>query len=168
MGGDKCLVGLDLIKSIMAVHEHRLRVDSLGAPTPPRDPERCPPTKKSSGNHAVSIFAFASDPQEEEKNNDDPQDPIELEIGCFINERLSVNDAQDENFDLLKWWCENKSKYPLLSKVAQFILAIPASSAESERVFSASSNTVTVKRTQLLPSNLNGLLVIKSNQHLIY
>jgi hypothetical protein len=55
-------------------------------------------------------------------------------------------------------------QFPMLAKVARYILAIPASSAESDRVFSASSNTITQKRTQLLPTNLNGLLIIKSSK----
>ena len=36
----------------------------------------------------------------------------------------------------LQWWKVHASKFPLLSQVAMEILAIPASSAPSERVFS--------------------------------
>ena len=90
--------------------------------------------------------------------------PLQTEIELV---RLRPDDVEDENFDLLLWWRANMQQFPMLAKVAQYILAIPASSAESERVFSASSNTITQKRTQLLPSNLNGLLIIKSNIALV-
>ena len=157
--------GMDLIKGIVSNHLHRIRVDSSSAPN--RNPSQSPPMKKSA-NGQTSIFAFDDNIDEDERKDNDVQDPCVLEMNCFLSVRLSTRDAQDESFDLLKWWRDNGRNYPLLAKVAQFVLAIPASSAESERVFSASSNTVTVKRSQLLPSNINGLLVIKFNVELIY
>lgn len=33
---------------------------------------------------------------------------------------------QDTNFDLLGWWKENRSRYPVLSRMARDLLAVPA------------------------------------------
>jgi hAT family C-terminal dimerisation region/Hermes transposase DNA-binding domain len=108
-----------------------------------------------------SLFAFEAD----NMPLDRPSLPSEVEK--YRMTLLNDDDAQDEDFDLLKWWFNNSQFFPHLSKVARYILAIPASSAESERVFSASSNTVTQTRSQLLPENVSSLLVIKSNINLL-
>ena len=42
-----------------------------------------------------------------------------------------------ENTQVLPWWAVYEKAFPLLSKVAKYVLGIPASSAKSERVFSA-------------------------------
>jgi hypothetical protein len=78
-----------------------------------------------------------------------------------------MENMQNDDFNVLYWRKSHCSEFPVLAKVARFILSIPASSAESERVFSASSNTETEKRSRLLPANVNALLVIKSNTRLI-
>ena len=44
------------------------------------------------------------------------------------------------------------------------VLAIPASSAKSERVFSTGGNIVTVKRTRLNPKKVEELIIIKENE----
>ena len=66
--------------------------------------------------------------------------------------------------DVLKWWKNHERSLPLLSKFAKKILAIPASSSKSERVFSTGGNFVTAKRTRLNPSKVQSLIVIKENK----
>ena len=46
----------------------------------------------------------------------------------------------------LAWWKSNEQLYPSLSKYARQVLAIPATSAPSERVFSVAGQIVTKKR----------------------
>ena len=53
---------------------------------------------------------------------------------------------------------------PILSKLSRMVLAIPASSAKSERVFSTGSNIVTFKRTRLNPKKVEELIIIKENE----
>ena len=84
------------------------------------------------------------------------------EIEKFVELALTVP-PKFKDFDILMWWKMNQARFPLLAKVARSILCIPASSAESERVFSAASNILTEKRTRMLPKNLDGLITIKSN-----
>ena len=56
---------------------------------------------------------------------------------------------------------------PLLASLAKRILAIPASSAKSERVFSTGGNIVTAKRNRLSPRNVQHLIVIKENMAMV-
>lgn len=49
----------------------------------------------------------------------------------------------------LQWWRDNQFKYPVVSKFARRILCIPATSAPSERVFSAAGLTITDRRAAL-------------------
>jgi len=51
----------------------------------------------------------------------------------------------------LDWWRTNSVHYPALSKVARMILAIPATSAPSERLFSHAGLTITKDRARLTP-----------------
>ena len=46
------------------------------------------------------------------------------------------------------WWENNQAKYPLLNKVAKYLLNIPTTSTPSERVFSTAGNTVLFKTSK--------------------
>ena len=58
------------------------------------------------------------------------------------------------NANILYWWKTNEMMFPLLAKIARTILAIPSSSAKSERVFSTGGNIVTAKRCRLGPKKV--------------
>lgn len=70
--------------------------------------------------------------------------------------KYSSLDAED--CDPLGWWKVNKSKFPLLSELAQKFLCIPATSVPSKCVFSTAGHIVNVKRASLLPENVNMLV----------
>ena len=88
--------------------------------------------------------------------------PIEKEVKKI--ESLSEASKDD---DILKWWKFYSEGLPILSSVARAILAIPASSAKSERMFSTSGNTVTTKRTNLDPDKVEYLVTIACNLELL-
>src|SRR5436305_5334253 len=67
----------------------------------------------------------------------------------------------------LLWWKTNKTRFPVLSKLARKYLAIPATSTPSERLFSEASNIMTIKRTQLAPNTLENLVFCKKNWRLV-
>ncbi len=66
-----------------------------------------------------------------------------------------------------KWWASQESRFPILSQLAKKYLAIPATSASSERLFSDAGNIITVRRTNLLPSTFEHLTFCKRNWRLI-
>ena len=63
----------------------------------------------------------------------------------------------------LLWWRERKDRYPVLFEMARVYLAVPASSAPSERVFSAAKLVLNDKRKQLLEGRLARLIFMKRN-----
>ena len=79
---------------------------------------------------------------------------IEHEIQRFTLEKGldDDNDNDDESTgeDDLSWWCRHQFAYPSgVARLAMTYLAIPASSAASERVFLVAGNVVTKKRNKL-------------------
>jgi hypothetical protein len=52
----------------------------------------------------------------------------------------------------LQFWKRNARRFPVLAAMARDYLAAPASSASSERLFSAAGNFLTPKRNRLSPS----------------
>ena len=65
---------------------------------------------------------------------------------------------------VLAWWKKHKDILPILSTMARAVLAVPASSAKSERVFSTGANVVTKKRTRMLPTKVEQTIIIKENK----
>jgi hypothetical protein len=66
--------------------------------------------------------------------------------------------------DPMLFWSQNyiQETLPILSRYARTIHAIPPTSASTERLFSISGYTLNSRRTNLLPSHLDDVLVIRS------
>jgi hypothetical protein len=64
--------------------------------------------------------------------------------------------------DILKFWVSKQYQYPILATIARDHLAIPATSAESERVFSVGGDIVTTKRNRLAPSTVRYLICLRN------
>ncbi|KAL5483980.1 hypothetical protein EMCRGX_G020403 [Ephydatia muelleri] len=67
--------------------------------------------------------------------------------------------------DPLNWWSVNATNYPIISVLAKKYLAIPASSASFERVFSTAKNITDKKRWRLLPERLHKTIFLRHNQY---
>lgn len=65
--------------------------------------------------------------------------------------------------DPLEWWRRNQSKFPLLATLARMYLAVQATSAPSERVFSVASRVVSKLRANLDPRVAGQLQFLHSN-----
>jgi hAT family C-terminal dimerisation region len=47
------------------------------------------------------------------------------ELNQYLGDETVDHDIEDAHFDLLGWWKENGSRYPVLSRMARDVLAIP-------------------------------------------
>ena len=65
----------------------------------------------------------------------------------------------------LEWWKANEHKFPHLGRHARCLLAIPATSVPSERVFSTAGNIICSQRACLSTDNANMLIFIKHNKN---
>ena len=79
-------------------------------------------------------------------------------------EKYELFSLQSKDCDVLSWWKQHENVLPLLAKIAKRVLAIPASSAKSERVFSTGGNMVTAMRNRLAPKKVEALVLIKENK----
>ncbi|KFY96142.1 hypothetical protein V500_02558, partial [Pseudogymnoascus sp. VKM F-4518 (FW-2643)] len=69
--------------------------------------------------------------------------------------------------DILKYWAAKQYQYPIIAAIAQDHLAIPATSAPSERVFSNGADILTKKRNRLSPETLRYLLCLRDWGHIL-
>lgn len=123
-------------------------------------------------NHFKSIILQKSSPEEE--SDDEVEALLYLQNGtysadmtCEVERYFSYTPPKSSNFNILHWWRDHSSDFPLLSKVARDILAIPASSSLPERIFSKTSDLASAKRNKLSSSNFKMACFINSNKHLI-
>lgn len=71
-----------------------------------------------------------------------------------------VNDMKE--FNVRDWWKEHRSIFPNLFKLYLRISSNTATSTPSERAFSATSCTLDSRRSSLLPSTMNSLMVARN------
>jgi hypothetical protein len=71
-------------------------------------------------------------------------------------ERYCISWASSNVSNPLEWWMEEQQQleYPILSRLALPLLAIPAQSSESERIFSTMNQLVTEDRHSMRPENI--------------
>jgi hypothetical protein len=64
--------------------------------------------------------------------------------------------------DILEWWKHHAYEYPCLARVARDYLAIPATGAPSERVFSGGADLITDKRGSLSDDTIRACICLDS------
>lgn len=87
-----------------------------------------------------------------------PESGVETEMEMYFK---TASLSAEEN--LLDWWRHHKKYFPTMAKLAQKLLAIPASNTSSEKVFSIAGHTIQKRRTCLSPIAIDNLLFLHSN-----
>ncbi len=108
--------------------------------------------------------------------NNDAVDPNSLknkctvELSAFVDDGvwIPLNDDEGNFLNPLDWWRDNATTYPNLALLALEYLAIPATSAPSERVFSRAGKLLTMKRASLSPDIAERMMFIKENADLLH
>jgi len=70
--------------------------------------------------------------------------------------------------DPLAWWKEEQAKYPTIARLAREFLAIPATSAPSERVWSRAAQVLTHKRSKIKSALSERIMFIRENSSLLH
>ena len=76
---------------------------------------------------------------------------------------ISIKPVQDVSKNPLDWWARHANKYPLIAEMACSALALPASSAPSERVFSQAGLLMSDKCSWIAPERLETIMFLKGS-----
>jgi hypothetical protein len=135
-------------------------------------------------DHFVSLYEFylkaneVVDDNRHKQDVNDAIDDIEVDVNTLarfkkhLQEEESVEnrneverylvdgceDPNDDKLDILGWWKINASKYKILSKVVQHILAIPISTLASESAFSTGDRILDQFRSSLSLATVQTLI----------
>ncbi|KAA0718425.1 hypothetical protein E1301_Tti021484 [Triplophysa tibetana] len=93
----------------------------------------------------------------EDSNDEAPQ--YQDEVAAYIDHKT----PKDDHFEILSWWKDHAHLFPNIAQIARSILAIPASSAASERGFSCAGYVIQERRSQLKQSTVDDVLFLHSN-----
>ena len=66
----------------------------------------------------------------------------------------------DRHAAILTWWKDHAAQFPYLSQLARRYLAMPATSASVERLFSVAGQIVTARRARLHPNTVTLLVFL--------
>ena len=67
-----------------------------------------------------------------------------------------------KTLDPLQWWKQKQDQFPILAKLARIYLAVPATSAPSERVFSKANHIISKTRCRLDPAKAGRMIWLSS------
>ena len=87
---------------------------------------------------------------------------VEVQFTNFLSKPTVGSKA-----DPLEWWRRELNHFPALEIAVRRLFCIPSTSAPVERVFSSAGNIVNKKRSCLLPENVDMLVFMYKNKHLI-
>ena len=84
----------------------------------------------------------------------------EVESKCELDiyHKDSVQVTKSEDFDILKWWKVNSSRFPILSQLARDVLVISISTVASESAFSTGGRVLDPYRSSLTSKVVEGLI----------
>jgi len=91
----------------------------------------------------------------------------EKEIEFYINTPgIPLRTGDGKFSDPLQWWedMSDRKKFPILSQLASQFLAIPATSAPSERNFSRSALVLTAKRSRLASRIISAIVLMSESE----
>ncbi|KAF7834699.1 zinc finger BED domain-containing protein RICESLEEPER 2-like [Senna tora] len=89
--------------------------------------------------------------QVKKKQNDDKKNELER----YLDDDVEFN---YDGFDILKWWKSKTVKYPILSRIARDVLAIPISTISSESAFSTGGRVLDPFRCSLNSTTVESLI----------
>lgn len=85
------------------------------------------------------------------------------ELGLYIGGNFiqAIGLAGFENFNLLSWWSEHESQFPILAAMARDLLSVQASTVASESAFSTSGRIISARRSRLSPESVECCICLK-------
>ncbi|KAK4394389.1 putative AC transposase [Sesamum angolense] len=82
-------------------------------------------------------------------------DRVKSELEKYLGEDVEMH---RDKFDILNWWKVNTQRFPILSKMARDVLAVPVSTVASESAFSTGGRVLDAFRSSLSPKIVQALI----------
>ena len=86
-----------------------------------------------------------------------------LTVAVFSEIDANVSENKPVTTDVLKYWNDQKFRLPYMFELAMVVLAVPASQASVERLFSSMNFIYSSRRANLSQDNLEDILIIRAN-----
>jgi hypothetical protein len=86
--------------------------------------------------------------------------PLDLDTETELTRYLKLP-AMPRETNIYQYWKAKQYDFPIISRIAKDFLAIPATSAPSECVFSIGSDVVTKKRNRLTGNSVRMIMCLK-------
>ena len=120
------------------------------------------PARQKGATHGAMSILLDSDEEGDNKESQerDQGRSAEDEVKAYFAEKPPSKDSNP-----LDWWKANCQHFPRMAKVARHMLAIPATSTSSERLFSTAGLTITKLHSCLKPENVQAILYLNSHFH---
>ena len=119
----------------------------------------------TSTRNPFTLFSFMAQSAGATHIQDD-YDTVRPDVNAHISHFMTVP-ALAATEDPLLWWRSQKQNYPSLKIGVHKLFCISATSAPVERVFSTAGNIVNKLRSSLLPENVDMLVFMYKNKHLV-
>ncbi|KAL7632170.1 UNVERIFIED_CONTAM: hypothetical protein RMT77_010628 [Armadillidium vulgare] len=100
----------------------------------------------------------SSDEEEMTKNS-----ALNSELELYNSFKYKEKTEMDLHSNPLEFWKKHTNLFPILSDVAKTFLAIPATSVESERMFSKAGDLISDRRTRLSSKNVEKIIFVNRN-----
>ena len=81
----------------------------------------------------------------------------------LLDLRTKIGEDEYIMNDPLEWWRKNQVAFPILARLARIYLAVQATSAPSERVFSLASRVISSRRGSMDPDFAGKMLFVTDN-----
>lgn len=144
------------------------------------------PTTAASEKRAAMFDGLADDEDGDNSDDDDEEETGEIVLVAATTTKKTIHQTVDKELakydkvqalplynpdgsyvNPLDWWKKHAASFELLAALAFVYLAIPATSAPSERIWSRAAIILTCKRSKLKPEVAQSMMLLKENAHLV-
>lgn len=132
-----------------------------------RRPPVVPPGGKGKGKKLWGKIFGTSSTSSSASSTQTPVLPGGGELAKYLNCAVVATNDDDEDeepFDILQWWQDKRTTYPVLSILARDVLSVPVSTVSSESAFSLAGRIIDDRRTSLTPDMVKALMSVKDGE----
>ncbi|KAK2662688.1 hypothetical protein Ddye_001262 [Dipteronia dyeriana] len=145
------------IFEVFSIYENRYgNNDDTAKPTPPQQ-------QSQQQSKLMRIFLNKTTTSRASESSSQSQSQSQhVELNKYLSTEYSITDNDDFIInDLLKWWKNKRNSFPILSRLACDVPAIPVSTVSSKQVFSTARRIIKDRRCSLALDVVEALTCLK-------